>query len=161
MLIPFENMPDNARVWIYQSDKKLTDADKSHIEGLGRSFCEGWAAHGAPLKCSFRIFHDQFLIITVDESHNMASGCSIDASVHFVKQLESDLQINFFDRTKVAFVLNEEVFLEPLSQLKSKVDEGTIQEDTLTFNNLVSVKGELASAWMVPAKSTWLGRYFN
>ena len=161
MLIPFENMPDNARVWIYQADKKLTDTDKIHIKDHGKSFCEAWAAHGAPLKCSFKIFHDQFLIITVDESYNMASGCSIDASVHFVKQLENDLQISFFDRSKVAFVLNDEVFLEPLSKLKSKVEEGAIQADTITFNNLVSVKGELDKTWMVPAKSTWLGRYFN
>lgn len=154
-------MPDNARLWIFQADRKLTDTETAHIEKQGTSFCEGWAAHGAPLKCSFKIFHLQFLIISVDESYNMASGCSIDASVGFVKKMEQDLGISFFDRSKIAFILHDEVYLESLSNLKSQVEAGAIEENTITFNNLISVKSDLESAWMVPAKSTWLGKYFN
>lgn len=161
MLIPFENMPDDARVWIYQADRKLANAEVESIDNAGTKFFEDWAAHGAPLKSSFKIFHNQFLVICADENFNKASGCSIDSSVGFVKQIEQQFNINFFDRTKVAFIFNEEVYLESLSNLKTSVAEGKIRESTPTFNNLVSNKRELDSAWVVPAKSTWLGRYFN
>ncbi|UII34161.1 hypothetical protein LVD17_10095 [Fulvivirga ulvae] len=161
MLIPFENMPDHARVWIYQADRKLANTEVEAVNTTGEKFFEDWAAHGAPLKSSFKIFHNQFLVISVDENFNKASGCSIDSSVGFVRQIEQQHNINFFDRTKVAFIFNEEVYLESLSNLKASVAEGKIDESTLTFNNLVSSKSELESSWVVPAKSTWLGRYFN
>lgn len=154
-------MPDSARIWIYQADRKLSEADTEHLQNKGKAFCEQWAAHGAPLKSSFRLFHQQFLVFAVDESYNMASGCSIDASSGFVKQLEQELNLNFFDRSKVAFIHNDDIVLEPLTSLKSKVADGAIAENTITFNNLISVKGDLESSWMVPAGSTWLSRYFN
>ncbi|MBL6447512.1 hypothetical protein JMN32_14435 [Fulvivirga sp. 29W222] len=161
MLVPFENMPDDARVWIYQANRKLANTEVVSVNDAGVNFFEEWAAHGAPLKSSFKIFHNQFLVISADENFNKASGCSIDSSVGFVKQIEQQLGINFFDRTKIAFIFNEEVYLESLSNLKTSVAEGKIDESTLTFNNLVSNKSELETSWIVPAKSTWLGRYFS
>lgn len=161
MLIPFENIPDDARIWIYQADRKLTDTEEQQIVNAGQIFFKDWAAHGAPLKSSFKVFHNQFLVISADESFNKASGCSIDSSVAFVKQLEQQLGINFFDRTKIAFIFNDEVFIETLNNLKTSVADGKITESTLTFNNLVSSKGEFESSWIVPAKSTWLNKYFN
>lgn len=160
MLIPFEEIQENARVWIYQADRKLTTDEEKAIEHTSQIFLEDWAAHGAPLKCAFKIFHHQFLVITVDENFNKASGCAIDSSVSLVKQLEQQLNINFFDRTKIAFIHHDEVFLESLSTLKSSVTDGKINESTLTFNNLISTKSELEAAWLVPAKSTWLSKYF-
>lgn len=154
-------MPENARVWIYQADRKLTTTEEEQIQQTGNVFFEDWAAHGAPLKCAFKIFHHQFVVISVDESHNQVSGCSIDSSVGFVKHLEQQLNINFFDRTKLAFIHDEEVFLESLNNLKTSVTSGRISESTLTFNNLVSSKSELDDSWLVPAKSTWLNKYFN
>lgn len=161
MLVPFENMPGDSRIWIYQADRKLTEQEQAELTEAGNAFFEQWAAHGAPLKSSFRLFHDQFLVVTADEGYNMTSGCSIDSSVAFVKQLENRYQISFFDRTKIAFIFNEEVFVESLNNLKSSVNSGKITEDTLTFNNLISSKQELDTAWVVPAHTTWLGRYFN
>lgn len=154
-------MPGTARVWIYQADRKFTVAEEEKVQEVAQTFIESWAAHGAPLKSSFKIFHHQFLVITVDEDYNQASGCSIDSSVAFVKQIEQLLGINFFDRTKIAFIHNDEIYLESLSNLKSQVAAGRISESTLTFNNLITSKRELDSAWVVPAKSTWMNKYFN
>lgn len=161
MNIPFEKISDNARLWIYQADRKLFTSDLKMIEDKLSIFTDQWAAHGKQLESAFKIFHDQFLVIAVNESYNLASGCSIDASVHLVKELEEELQINFFDRTKIAFVLNDEVYLESLSNLKSKVEQGEITEDTLTFNNLISSKKDLEKTWLIPAKETWMSRYFD
>ncbi|MCG8390978.1 MAG: hypothetical protein MJA30_35845 [Cytophagales bacterium] len=161
MFVSFENMPPESRAWVYQANRKLNPTEEDSIHQLAQEFLGSWAAHGAALRASFKIMHNQFLVILVDENHNMASGCSIDASVHFVQQLEHHLGLNFFDRTKVAFILNDEVFLESLNDLKNKVNEGTIRKNTLTFNNLVRNKQELEEQWLVPAEQTWLGRYFK
>ncbi|TRX58641.1 hypothetical protein FNH22_12230 [Fulvivirga sp. M361] len=157
----FDDMPENARVWVYQSNRKLNEQELASIDQAANQFVDSWEAHGAPLRASYKLLHDQFLIILVDESFNSASGCSIDASVHFIQKIEKDLDLNFFDRSKVAFIYKNEVFLESLNDLKLKVSEGVIDENTLTFNNLIQYKKELEQAWLLPAGKTWLGRYFN
>ena len=122
-------------------------------------FLNTWVAHGTNLNSSVKIFYKRFLVILVDEKFASVSGCSIDSSVRFVKALETELNVNFFDRTKVAFLDDGNVFLESLNKIKNRISEGIISGDTLTFNNLIKNKAELEESWMVPASETWLSRY--
>ncbi len=161
MYVPFDELSRQARVWVYQSDRPLSEAEISLIEEAAPAFLESWATHGKPLKASFRLFHSQFLVIGVDEQVQAASGCSIDSSVSFVQALEKELEVSFMDRGKVAFVSEGKVFLEALPQLKTSIEAGRVTADTSTFNNLVSSKQELEEKWLMPAKETWLKRYFN
>jgi len=160
MYIAFDELPKTARVWIYQSNKELTPIEADEISAQLTSFCNDWSAHGAGLRSSFQILHDRFIVIAVDEGFNMASGCSIDSSVNQIKQLEQAYKLNFMDRTQVAFLANNEVFVETLSTIPAKVNEGVISEDTKTFNNLVQTVDSFDTQWVVPAKDTWLKRYF-
>jgi len=160
MFVPFEEMPGYARVWIYQSDRELTSSEQDIIDEHVVKFLNDWAAHGSGLQSSGKIFHNRFLVLLVDEAQAQASGCSIDSSVHFVQSLESKLGVNFFDRTKVAFLSEGEVFLEPLVNIRNRTTNGKIYQDTLTFNNLVRDKNEMEEKWMVPVGETWLEEYF-
>ena len=90
----------------------------------------------------------------------MASGCSIDSSVHFIKSLEQNLQVNFFDRTQVAFLINDQIFTTALQEIKSEIDNGKIGEETLTFNLQAQNLGEFNENWLVPAGASWMKRYF-
>jgi ribonuclease HIII len=160
MYLSFDELSDKARVWIYQSDRKITDKETQELESGSQQFAEQWAAHGTGLTASAKVFHNQFLVLAVDESAHGASGCSIDSSVAFVKQAEQRFGINFFDRTKVAFLLNDKIYLESIQNLKNKIEIGEIVGDTLTFNNLVATKEEMNNNWLAPAQNTWLERYF-
>ncbi|MBU2915844.1 hypothetical protein [Reichenbachiella agariperforans] len=160
MIVPFDQLPDNARVWIYQADRILNTEDVQTITEESNRFLEGWAAHGAALKSSFKILHNKFLIVSVDESFNQASGCSIDASVGLVKTLEQKLKLSFFNRSQVCFIINDEVFESTITEIKSLIQEGKINRETLTFNNLVPTIKGLQEDWVVPAEDSWLKRYF-
>lgn len=160
MFIPFEEMPPSARVWIYQADRQLSEQEVNIIKSSSEAFLDQWAAHGSPLKSSFALYHDKFLVISVDESYNMASGCSIDASVSLIRNLEEKLGLSFFDRSKVAFLLNGEIFQGNMTDLKALISEGKISSDTITFNNLVDNIDKFKNEWKVPAGETWLKRYF-
>jgi hypothetical protein len=159
MFIPFDLISPLSRVWIYQASRSLTATEKERIAIYLKEFTENWAAHGQPLKSSFQIAHDRFVIIAADESQAMPSGCSIDASVRVIKEIENVLDIQLSDRNLVAFKNADGIALVALKELKEKYAEGTWNEGTLTFNNLVSVKGQLEAEWIVPAGNTWLKRY--
>ncbi|MEQ6118808.1 hypothetical protein [Reichenbachiella sp. MALMAid0571] len=160
MYIPFEEMSPTSRVWIYQADRQLSNQETNFIEDSAKQFLSEWSAHGNPLKSSFSVFHSKFLVISVDENYNQASGCSIDASVGLIRNLENKLNLNFFDRTKVAFLLNGEIFQSAMHDLKSLILDGKISSETITFNNLVENIDQFRNEWKVPAGETWLKRYF-
>ena len=161
MLIPFEEMPDHARVWIYQIERKLSDQEAEFVGQNTAHFLNQWQAHGQDLKASFDVKYNQFLIISVDESFSQASGCSIDASVHLIKALENELQLSFITSGQVAFKQGEEINLYPFNQLKSQIKENTIQPNTLVFDNTVQSVGDFRSRWLRESRDTWVGRYFQ
>jgi len=160
MFVEFDEMTENSRVWVYQNDQKLDNNLTKVVESHGRDFCENWEAHGKPLKSSVKVLHNQFIVVAVDETYNMVTGCSIDKSVDLVRKLEGSLGLSLFDRTKIAFLKDDEVFTKPMNNIKSEISAGVIDKNTVTFNNLVQNLGELKEKWLVPVGDSWLKRYF-
>jgi hypothetical protein len=161
MQTPFNALDDSSRIWIYQSDRKITADEQTAIQSTALDFMTKWAAHGQDLKASATIKYDHFLIIATDESFNMASGCSIDSSVHFVQQLSENYGIDFFDRMKLAFLSNNEVKIIPLNELKSEIANEQLTAESQFFNNTITTKGDLNENWLVNAGNSWLKRYFK
>lgn len=160
MLVAFKNLPETARVWIYQSDKKLESGQIDELSRQAEAFCEQWSAHSTPLKSAYKILHDKFLVLAVDEGFNMASGCSIDSSVRFVKNVEQQIGVNFFDRTQVAFLIDDNVYTTGLHAIKDEISSGKIEPDTLTFNLQAENVAEFYKNWLLPAQKSWMKRYF-
>lgn len=160
MYIPFEQLSDEARIWIYQASRPLGEAESGAMLEEAQNFSAQWASHGKALQCSATILHNQFLVLAVEESFQGATGCAVDASVRFVRGLEQAFQIDLLDRTQIAFRQNDEHMIVPLSQLKENIQQGTITIDMLTFDNTVTKKADLENQWLIRAKDSWLSRYF-
>ena len=160
MYIPFQQLPPQARVWIYQASRPLTNAEVAELQPVLTQFITQWTSHGQKLQASAQIFHNQFLILANDEDINSPSGCSIDASVHFVKELEAKLNVSFFDRTRLAFLQEDKISVVPLKEVKQEINAGTITPDSLYFDNTTSTAGQINNSWPKPAKESWLSRYF-
>ena len=161
MYIPFEQLSDEARIWVYQASRPLVQQEREKVLQEAQSFLAQWASHGNPLQCSATIMHNQFLILAVEESFQGATGCAVDASVQFIRSLEQAFQISMLDRTQIAFRQGEENSIVPLAQLQEKIEEGNIMPGMLTFDNTITKKADLEAKWLVRAKDTWLGRYFS
>ena len=163
MFVEFEEMPEDSRIWIYQADRDFSKSEIEEIYVKCQNFLTQWSAHGSGLKSSCKVFYNRFLVICVDEKQAQASGCSIDASVNFVKVLGNSIKVDLFERTKIAF-LNEErdsVIIESLSDIKNNITSNNIESQTLTFNNLIQRKSELNSKWIIPVAESWMKKYFS
>ena len=93
MYIPFENLPEESKIWIYQSNRKFSDQEFSEIEMALQTFLESWSAHGSSLESSYQLKYNRFIIIAVNQDVQPATGCSIDASVQFIQELEKKYKI--------------------------------------------------------------------
>ena len=151
----YKELPDHAKVWVYQADRTLSKGEVLQISSKIDDFISTWASHGTDLRASIELFHDRFLVVMVDEEQAMASGCSIDKSVALVKELENDYSINFLNRLLVAWRQDDEIESCPLDQFERKLQAGEIKADTIVFNNLVSTKAEFETKWEVPVKDSW------
>ena len=160
MLVSFEKLDPDSRIWIYQSSKKLNEEEKEFMRDKTEQFLIEWTAHGHDLEAAMKILYDQFLIIGVNESLNEASGCSIDKSVHHIHQLEQALNINLLTRSQVAIREDTHVKLVDFTDIKQLVSRGIISRKTEIFNNAVVTKKELETSWLQPAGNSWIKRYF-
>lgn len=154
MFIPYSEIADSSRVWIYQSNRALTNQEVVFIKQRLLDFCNNWKAHQAHLKSSYQVLYNRFIVLLVDEQQLDASGCSIDSSVAIIKTLEKDFSLNLFDRTVVAYELKEKISTLPLVEFKKLV-----KADTIVFNNLVTDKKGLESQWRVAAKDSWHAKW--
>jgi hypothetical protein len=159
MFTYYKNLPKNSRVWIYQSDREFTIKEIEFISVQAEDFINQWTRHGDDLKGSFTIKYNQFLVLAVDESFNNVSGCSIDSSVRFIKQLENELQLDLMDKMNITFKDNQNINLVKLPDFQKYIKDKKVTSETIVFNNMVSSKEDFESKWEVPAKQSWHKRF--
>ncbi|WP_158995612.1 ABC transporter ATPase [Mucilaginibacter sp. L196] len=151
----------NSRVWVYQSDKQLNDADVIKLQIMLDNFTIGWTAHNNQLKAKAEIRYNRFIVLIVDESQAGASGCSIDKSVRFMKDIEQELGINLFDRFNLAYRSGEQILSVPRHTFEGLISNKTIDANTTVFNNMVQNLTELETKWEVPFKDSWHIQLFS
>src|SRR3954465_15236988 len=125
----------DSRVWIYQSSRLFALSEAIEIETMLERFVLQWDSHGIPVKGFATLFFGQFVILMADESATGVSGCSTDSSVRLMKEIETKMNVQLFDRQTLAFLIKEKVQLLPLSQLSYALKNDFINYDTLYFNN--------------------------
>ena len=161
MHIAFHQLPPDARVWIYQANRSLTDAEMTATLPALARFAEEWTSHGRSLLASAEFRHQQFLVVGLNEGVANASGCSIDASVRFVAQLEQQLGVELLEKSRLAFLPAGTVQVMTRTELKAAVAAGALTANTPYFDNTIATKDELDTKWPRPAGQTWLARYFG
>lgn len=160
MIIPFENLPLESKIWIYQSNRKFSDAEQLEIENDLTTFIENWSAHGTSLEASFLLKYNRFIILAVNQEVQQATGCSIDSSVAFIQNLEQKYKIDLLDKMNVTFKNGEFIAHKTLIDFKKMAKEKAVTENTIVFNNLVNTIEEFNESWEVPASDSWHSRFF-
>ena len=159
-MITTHHFSDDSPVWIYQSDRLLTNAESAEIQQDLHSFIAQWTSHGNQLKAEALILHNIFVVIIVESTVELPSGCSIDASVHLIKDLEVKYQVNFFDRLKICYRKEDQFVISSQSSLRQSAKNGEIHADTLIFDNSARTYADWLNSWERPISETWLKKIF-
>ncbi len=159
MFTEYKNLPNDSRVWVYQSNRAFSNKEVDYISTKAQQFINSWTRHGDNLKGSFTIKYNQFLVLAVDESFNNVSGCSIDSSVRFVQQLEQALEIDLMDKMNISFKDGDTINLVKLPDFQKFAKAQKITAETIVFNNMVDTKEDFENNWEIPAKQSWHKRF--
>jgi len=161
MYLPFEELPDNSKIWIYQSERRLTDEEVVKISELLHAYTETWQAHGADLKASFRVMYNHFVILAVNEDANAATGCSIDDSVRAIKSIQQHIETNLLDRLSITYKDKDgRVKIVSKKTFREMLETGEISENTIVFNNMITKLGEYEKNWEVTMHQSWHANVF-
>jgi len=151
----YDILPDSTRVWIYQANRPFREEDIPEIRHKAQAFAQSWISHNRQLRAHADVLHNRFVVLMVDESRADASGCSIDKSVYFLKQLQAEYGVDLFDRMAFSYMDGEEVATVPRETFARLYQEGKINDDTLVFDTLVSTKEGLNRNWLKPLGQSW------
>jgi hypothetical protein len=160
MLVNFDTLPLESRVWIYQSNRKFTDDEITEIEQAIQEFVSNWSAHGTSLEASYLIKYNRFIIFAVNQEVQAATGCSIDSSVQFIQNLESKYQVDLLDKMNVTFKNGEFIAHKTLLEFKKMAKDKAVSGSTIVFNNLINTIQEFNESWEIPAEESWHSRFF-
>lgn len=155
----FESLSPQSRVWIYQANRNLTDAEVIDIQPVVNQFTHQWVSHNQQLKAAGQILHNRFLVLMVDQTLAGASGCSIDSSVRFITNLGNQIGVSFFDRLTFPFRENDELKFASKDDWEDLYASKAITDETVVLDNLVKTKEEFERSWEKSLGESWLKRF--
>jgi hypothetical protein len=156
MLVPFSDLPDNARIWIFGSDKPLHGAVVDSMLAEVDAYLDQWKAHGFPLKAARDWRDNRFLIVGIDPTVEQASGCSIDGLFRSLQQMQTTVgaqlvgggRVYYRDETGVTHSVGREEF----STLTSS---GKIGPTTPVFDTSLTQLDAWKSRFEKPLAESW------
>ena len=156
------SLPDTSRVWLYTANRVLTDAECNDVQTALTAFRGSWAAHGTPLRSDSTILLNQVVVLAVDEEPQIATGCSIDASVAALKSLNSAApslsDLDLMDRSWVVFHAQEEGTdwqRAKLHDFWAMRKAGAISDEVLILDSTVATIGELRASLIKRLGDSW------
>jgi len=155
--ISFHELPSDARVWVFASDRPLLGDEANVLLEAVDDFLSQWKAHGAPLRSAREWRDDRFLAIGVDPTAEQASGCSIDGLFRGLQQLERALATGLVAGGRVFYRDGKGV---PRLALRKEVptlfDRGVITGDSPVFDTSVTEARAWRERFELPARETWV-----
>ena len=145
----FTQLSNDSRVWVYQSNRSFSENEKMLLNESFKEFVSSWAAHGSKLVADAIVIEDFFVVLAVDEKTAMASGCSIDSSVKFIKSVGQQLNIDFFNRLKLVVKKDSETKMISFSDLNQ-------YNDWKIYNTLVNTVEQLNTLFLIPVEESEL-----
>jgi hypothetical protein len=161
-MIPFDTLPDDARLWVFPAREPITGRDASRLLERVDTFLADWQAHGHPLTVGRDWRDDRFLLVAVDERSEPPSGCSIDAFVRVLKALEDDLGLDLTDHGRVFYRAADGAIASlRRPDFAALARAGDVSPDTTVFDTTVTRLSDLrGSRFELPAREAWHQRVF-
>ena len=149
MLVDFNNISNESRIWVYASPYKLNNDQEDYIINFLSNHLKDWEAHKTSLTAAVTILENHFIVIALDEDINKASGCSIDTLQHKIQELEGYLSVSLTNRLNVFCLIDGVIVCVPSIKLSNAA-----QEDTLFYDLTIQKKSDLDS-YLKPIKMGW------
>ena len=91
MIIDFDIISNESKLWIYGSDKNLSFKQQNYILKNISKYLKEWKYHNNPLTSAVTILENRFLIVALDDTEYGVGGCSIDSFEGFEEDIRDNI----------------------------------------------------------------------
>ncbi len=153
-------LPDSARLWVFGASRPLTAGEESRLLNEVEGFLGQWKAHGHPLAAAHEWRQGRFLLVAVDDTVSAPSGCSIDALVRRLRELEQEMELSLVGSAPVWYRTGDEIHRVSRPEFKRLAGAGEITADTVVYDLSLTRLSELREGrWETRAGQSWHARY--
>jgi hypothetical protein len=158
-LVPFETLPDSARVWVFGSDRPIGEEGTQVLMAEVEKFLSGWKAHGEPLTVGYEWRFGRLLVVAVDQRTAGASGCSIDGLFRVLQGIGPKVGASLVGGGRVYYRDNHgDVQSVERHELKALSASGAIRDDSVIFDTSLTDLGSLRSGFEKAARKSWAAK---
>jgi hypothetical protein len=159
----FPDLPDHARLWVYGTDRSLTEGEAQFLHDHLHPFVSGWQSHGRDVRGAFQVVYDRFILIAADIPGGDISGCGIDASVHALGAAAEHLGVTLLPALTIFYrddtgAVNQ----APRPVFRKLVRTGEVSAATIVFDPSITSVGALRTgAFECTMAASWHGQVFR
>lgn len=159
MFVDYNEISEDAKVWVYPSNRKFYPNELPEIETKIKAFLENWKTADENFKASYKLLYNRFIILLADTSETTLSNLDIDASVAFILQLQETYKVELLDRMNACFKQGEFVQYKELKDFKKLLKNKAVTAKTIIFDNLITNKNDFENFWEIPIEESWYNRF--
>jgi len=156
MIVPFNEIPNLSKLWIFPSSRKFYPTEIPNIKKQIELFLDKWKNQKEELKCAYLLNYNRFIIISVDTSNINLTLETHDLLAAFILNLEKELQITLLDKINVCYKQGDFVQYKDIKDLKQLIKNKGVYKKTTVFNNMITTKEELKNYWEINIMDSWL-----
>ena len=158
-----QSFPASARIWIFGADRELEARESGRLLTAVDAFLATWAAHGTPLRATRSWRYGRFLIVAADTGTSAPSGCSIDALVGVLREMEGRLGVRFLGNEAVWYRDGQDrIRKASRPEFRGLARSGQVAAESVVFDNSITELSELrAGRWEGPARDRWHAAFFD
>jgi hypothetical protein len=157
MVVEFQKLSDDAKVWIYPSSRKFYAQELEPIKEKISSFLSSWS-ETIDGDVSYQLLYDRFIIFGVEDEVKV-SNKNLDEQVAFILNLQLEYEIELLDKMNVCFKQGEYVQYKEVKEFKKLLKNRSVNANTVVFDNLIQTKYDLEHFWEVPITDSWYNRF--
>lgn len=157
-LVPFEQLPDDARLWVFAARAPLDEVDAPRMLAAVDGYLLQWQAHGTPLTSAREFRDEHFLAVGVDERAAGASGCSIDGLFKVLQGIEGGIGTSMVGGGTLYFRgAGGMVHGCSRAEFEHMAAMGEVDARTPVFDTTLTTVGEYRARFERPAGESWHG----
>ena len=157
MYIPFEEISDNSKCWVYILDNSIENFTKN-INSLLIEICDNWKSHNLNIRSSYKIYKNRYIILFAEDS---ISGCSIDSSNRILRNKLNECNINIMPNSKIGIFNESKIQFEDKPSIIEKIKKGEVKPDNKMINTTIQNKDEYNKIWVLQINKSWLANFIK
>ena len=161
MFVNFDEIPEDAKVWVYPSSRKFYTDEIPEISEKIKTFVTEWKADDESFKASYQFLHNRFIVITADDITTPLKNSDIDDSVNFILSLQETYEVALLDRMNICFKQGEFVQYKDLKDFKKLLKNKALTGKSIIFDNLITTKQDFDNLWEIPIEESWYNRFLR